>query len=174
MLLPHEDPASPHLDDARHWMLIYTELVGFKAGLFQRLNESVRDLSREAREEAGRSDIGALGEQRDRYQGRLDFWQERFWQLQGLELDITARRLTHRQSAVELTSRETELLAFLMASPGSFFTATEIASRAWLDDGLFPEQVRTYIGRLRRKLLDVGAPCQVVNRARRGYSLEAH
>jgi len=33
------------------------------------------------------------------------------------------------------------------------------------------ETIRTYVVRLRRKLTELGAPAQIVNRARRGYSL---
>jgi hypothetical protein len=46
-----------------------------------------------------------------------------------------------------------------------------LLSEAWHDSGLPQKSVRTYIVRLRRKLAGLGAPVQVANMSRRGYSL---
>jgi DNA-binding response OmpR family regulator len=171
-LLPLENPDSQHVKDARHWMTIYGELVEFKVGLVHRVRQSVLGLSAEARSEAEQSDIGALTEQKGRYQTRLEFWQARYWQLQGLNLDPGMQALRHQGKEVQLTRRECQLLSFLLASPGEWFTSAELAKLAWRNQKLAPEQVRTYISRLRQKLGEVDAPCELATRARRGYGLQ--
>lgn len=34
-LLPDEDPSSEYIDDALHWILVYTELLRFKASMIE-------------------------------------------------------------------------------------------------------------------------------------------
>ena len=52
-----------------------------------------------------------------------------------------------------------------------YTSAEQLLSEAWHDAELPQETVRTYIVRLRRKLAGLGAPVQVANVSRRGYSL---
>ena len=42
---------------------------------------------------------------------------------------------------------------------------------AWADPALFPEEVRNYIRRLRKILVDLAIPVDIVNKPTRGYSL---
>jgi DNA-binding response OmpR family regulator len=71
-----------------------------------------------------------------------------------------------------LTAREFQLLQFLLDHPRRYFTVDEILSQAWAEPALFPEEVRNYIQRLRKILVALEIPCELVNRSSRGYSLE--
>jgi DNA-binding response OmpR family regulator len=71
---------------------------------------------------------------------------------------------------VALTKREFQLLQFL-SHPHSYFTTAQILGQAWADPALFPEEVRNYIRRLRKILVDLAIPVEIVNKPRRGYSL---
>src|SRR5437016_3410563 len=86
-LLEGEDPGTLHPGDARHWISIYVELLNFKDSLIERSATEMRRLSAPARAELGAGDVRALLDQRQRWQSRLDFWYERYWDLHGLELD---------------------------------------------------------------------------------------
>jgi len=48
---------------------------------------------------------------------------------------------------------------------------TEILSQAWGGAALYPEEVRTYVRRIRKILAAMEIPSDVVNRPGRGYSL---
>jgi hypothetical protein len=67
-LLPGEEPASLFVDDIRHWIVVYTELLAAVEEVIGGFTESP-DLLR----------------QHERFSGRLSFWRERL-----RELDPTA------------------------------------------------------------------------------------
>jgi DNA-binding response OmpR family regulator len=79
--------------------------------------------------------------------------------------------IRHSGREVALTKREYQLLQFLLDHPHRYFTTADILGRAWADPALFPEEVRNYIGRLRKILLDLAIPVDLVNKPGRGYSL---
>ncbi len=70
-----------------------------------------------------------------------------------------------------LTKREFQLLEFLLDHPHRYFTTAQILGQAWADPALFPEEVRNYVGRLRKILRELEIPVDLVNRPGRGYSL---
>jgi len=70
-----------------------------------------------------------------------------------------------------LTKREYQLLQFLLDHPHRFFNADQIKDRAWAEPGLFPEEVRNYVRRLRKILSDLEIPADIMNRPQKGYSL---
>ena len=70
-----------------------------------------------------------------------------------------------------LTKREFQLLEFLLDHPHRYFTTAQILGQAWADPALFPEEVRNYVGRLRKILRDLEIPVDLVNKPGRGYSL---
>jgi len=72
---------------------------------------------------------------------------------------------------VTLTKREFQLLEFLLDHPHRYFTTAQILGQAWADPALFPEEVRNYVGRLRKILRDLEIPVDLVNKPGRGYSL---
>jgi DNA-binding response OmpR family regulator len=105
------------------------------------------------------------------YEERLDLWYRRLWELHGLDLDPAGRMVRHEGQEVALTKREFQLLQFLLDHPHRFFTTTQILGQAWADPALFPEEVRNYVRRLRKILLDLAIPVDLVNKPGKGYSL---
>jgi DNA-binding response OmpR family regulator len=70
-----------------------------------------------------------------------------------LSFDPHLRRCWRGHAEVELTGRETNLLAVLFQNVGNVVAKSELLERAWGPDHLGdPNVVEVYIGRLRRKL----------------------
>lgn len=70
-----------------------------------------------------------------------------------LKLDRITREVTCNQRAIELTSREFNLLEYLMRSPGRVFTRTQILEHVWgYDFNPNTNVVDVCIQRLRKKL----------------------
>jgi hypothetical protein len=81
-LLPGEDPASQYLDDALHWLSVYTELLQAKAAMQEALNERLSQTTEAvAREEIGGTDVVILEREMRRFQDRIDFWRGRIKEL---------------------------------------------------------------------------------------------
>jgi len=70
----------------------------------------------------------------------------------GLRLDPLRRRCLVGDVSVELTSRETEVLAFLLDHPGEAHSKTELLDAVWGDFEGDPNIVEVYISHLRRKV----------------------
>jgi DNA-binding response OmpR family regulator len=68
-----------------------------------------------------------------------------------LILDLRARRCARGGTEVELSQREFDLLAQLLASPGKAIAKEELMRRVWRAD-LDPNIVEVYIGYLRKKI----------------------
>jgi hypothetical protein len=75
-LLPDEDPASTFIDDALHWVFVYSELLEFKSYMIAAAKMASDGLTYAARQDVA-IDQDLLGAQAARYQVRLAFWQER-------------------------------------------------------------------------------------------------
>ena len=88
----------------------------------------------------------------------------------GLTFDAKERTIKSADSNVSLTKREWQLLSFFLTNPNHFFTAEEVLLPAWGPDASI-EQFRTYVTRLRKKLLPYKSVCQVVNEKGKGYRL---
>ena len=77
-LLEGEDPATPHPEEATHWVDVYTELLTFKE---RTLSTAERNIARmaepEARKDIEKTDLTVLEAERDRLRKRLDFWLRR-------------------------------------------------------------------------------------------------
>lgn len=83
-LLEGEDPDTPHIEDADHWISVYRELIAFKRSLLDSTNEDAAQLDhREARQEATHVDGAILRAELERFRRRLQFWQERRVELEG-------------------------------------------------------------------------------------------
>jgi DNA-binding winged helix-turn-helix (wHTH) protein len=154
--LPGEDLGTERATDAARWVRIYGELLALHE---DRLGE---------REGAETPQVERL---LDQLRLRLDEWRGRHLALAGMEFDPYARVLTVAGRTVHLTRREAQLLDFLLERPGQFFTSEALIREAWESERLAPEQVRTYIVRLRRKLEESRAPARLTNKPRSGYSL---
>jgi DNA-binding response OmpR family regulator len=169
--LEGEDIQTTHWEDARHWMSIYADLLEFKRGLLDRIRRDLTKLRSPAREAAER-DVEIISIQMDGYQQRLDLWYRRVWDLHGLWLDRPARAIHYKSLTATMTAREFQLLEFLLDHPHRYFTVAQILSDAWAQPDLFPEEVRNYIQRLRKRLAELDIPCDIVNQPRRGYCLK--
>ena len=153
ILIEGEDPSTELAPVARHWINIYGELVALTEGQAQR-SES-KDLTTRA----------------ERFRRRLDYWRRHHWELVGLDLDVDDLVVRHLGREVALTRREAQLLEFLLSHPNKHFSARALTSLAWQDSQLAAEQVRTYVVRLRRKLVELKAPCTLESEPRKGYAL---
>ncbi len=151
-------------------MSIYADLLEFKRGILARVERDIANLQPPA-QKAAAVDLQIIETQMNGYQDRLDLWFARIWALQGLRLDPTGRMIRHHGREVALTKREYQLLQFLLDHPHRYFTTSQILDRAWADPALFPEEVRNYVGRLRKLLRGLAVPVDLVNKPGRGYSL---
>jgi len=91
-------------------------------------------------------------------------------ELGGLTFDAKQRTVRGANGSVSLTKREWQLLSFFLTNPNQFFAAEEVALPAWGPDASI-EQFRTYVTRLRQKLLPYKGVCEVVNEKGKGYRL---
>jgi DNA-binding response OmpR family regulator len=170
-LLEGENPTTMFKQDARHWIAVYRQMISFKDGLLGRIQAHVNMLPPAGRRDVMENDVGVLVLQLGRYQRRLEFWYSRQWELEGLSIEESTRTIAYREQSIHLTRREYQLFVRLADQSPGYTSAARLLNEAWHDSGLPEETIRTYIVRLRRKLIELGAPVQIVNRARRGYSL---
>jgi hypothetical protein len=82
-LLEGEDPKTPYLDDATHWVTVYTELLGVKRELVGVSEAHLSDMQEEARREVASTDLVVLDAEMKRFSRRLEFWRQRCLQLGG-------------------------------------------------------------------------------------------
>lgn len=91
-------------------------------------------------------------------------------ELGGLVFDAAQRTVKSRTATASLTKREWQLLSFFLTNPNQFFAAEDVALPAWGPEASI-EQFRTYVTRLRQKLVPFTGVCEVVNEKGKGYSL---
>jgi DNA-binding response OmpR family regulator len=168
--LEGEDIETTNWEDARHWISIYADLLEFKRGLLDRVRRDVTKLPSLARE-AGERDVEIIAMQMAGYHQRVDLWYRRVWDLHGLWLDREARTIHYKSLTATMSAREFQLLELLLDHPQRYFSVAQILSDAWAQPDLFPEEVRSYVRRLRRRLAELDIPCDIVNQPRRGYCL---
>jgi DNA-binding response OmpR family regulator len=166
-----EDLETAHWVDARHWLSIYADLLKFKRGILERVRRDVAKLPPVA-QKAAQVDAVIIENQMDGYQKRIDLWYQRVWDLHGLVIDPQGRTIRYKAREARLTAREFQLIQFLLEHPHRYFTVAQILEGAWADASLYPEEVRNYVKRVRKTMLDLEIPCTIVNRPGRGYSLE--
>jgi len=169
-LLEGEDPASIRPQDTRHWISVYREMITFKEDLLERVTSDLAHVSPAAQTDLN-DDITLIDSQLKRYRRRLSYWVERQLELEEIAVDSATRTVTYRDSSVTLTRREFQILAMLMTRPEKYFSAQQLLVEAWHDDRLPEESLRTYISRVRKKLNELDAGAQVVNKSGRGYAL---
>jgi hypothetical protein len=82
LLIPGEDPSSPYIPDAEHWIRVYSELYNFTVGILNRLRAEMVDLQQPSQEYLRSHDVVVHEGQVQRFAERLAFWNERLAQLQ--------------------------------------------------------------------------------------------
>ena len=170
-LLEGEDPATSFTQDARHWIAVYRQMIAFKDELLGRIRANVKALPPSGRQDVMENDVAVIEQQLMRYRRRIEFWFARQWELEGLSIDERTRTIAYRERSIHLTRREYQLFSELAGRSPAYTSATQLLAEAWHDSRLPEETVRTYIVRLRRKLAELGAPAEIANRPRYGYSL---
>jgi DNA-binding response OmpR family regulator len=168
-LLEGEDPDSLRPQDTRHWISVYREMIAFKEDLLARVSTDLKNVSAAARVDLD-DDVKLIDSQLKRYRRRLTYWVERQLELEEIAIDTKTRTVTYRDNSISLTRREFQILAMLIGRPEKYFTAEQLLVEAWHDDRLPEESLRTYISRVRKKLIELNAGAQVVNKPRRGYA----
>jgi hypothetical protein len=164
-----ENPSTDDPRDARHWITVYNQLIGFKDRLLAQVDSELEHLDEGEKAEV-QVDVLALTDQLRRYHQRLDFWYGRHWTLEGLIIDNEARTIDHNGVSVSLTGREYQLLHLLLSHPDRVFNVRQLLLEAWHDPLLSPEELRLYISRVRRKLTEIKLGT-IVSLPGRGYAL---
>jgi DNA-binding winged helix-turn-helix (wHTH) protein len=168
-LLEGEDPGSLRPQDTRHWISVYREMIAFKEDLLTRVSSDLMKVSAAAKVDLD-DDVKLIDSQLRRYRRRLTYWVERQLEVEEIAIDTKTRTVTYRDNSITLTRREFQILAMLIARPEKYFTAEQLLVEAWHDDRLPEESLRTYISRVRKKLAELNAGAQVVNKSRKGYA----
>jgi PAS domain S-box-containing protein len=156
---------------ARRWLGIYGELIAVAEDLLADLQSRADTMSRTARIHLMDREVRPLEAHLARLRARRDHWSSRHAAGVGLELDPQSVVVRYGVRMVQMTRRERQLLRFLIDRPGSFFPSRVLLARAWHASYLSEEQVRTYVGRLRRKLAELELPCELVTQRPQGYAL---
>lgn len=81
-LLRGEDPDTEYADDARHWIAVYHELLGFKHEMLRTIEDQVPEISESAREEVLGTDVPLMQAEAERFARRIEFWEERLAMLE--------------------------------------------------------------------------------------------
>ena len=92
----------------------------------------------------------------------------------GIALDMAERRAEYIGTAMELTTREFDLLAMLIREPARVFTREQLIDGVWgYDAAVEPNVVETYISYLRTKLERVGGTGLIRTIRRVGYTIRS-
>jgi DNA-binding response OmpR family regulator len=84
-----------------------------------------------------------------------------------LEVDFSQRRVRAGEQPVELTPLEFRLLTAFVDHPGQLLTHDQLLELAWGGGrGSSRDQVKLYVGYLRRKLAAAGVPAEAIETAR--------
>lgn len=152
-------------------MSIYTQMLEFKERLLRRVREEAGSLPEPAADFVAKDDVAPIELERSRVAQRLAFWRARHWELARIDVDGDSRTICFGGRTLDLTVRELQLMQLLLRNPHRYVAASTVLEQAWQDPTLAPEQVRSYVTRLRRKLAAAGIPCRLETRLRRGYRL---
>jgi hypothetical protein len=81
-LLPGEAADTPFLDDARHWIKVYSELLTFKLDILSITQERIDDMDPDSSAEVAATDFKLLRAEEQRFERRLAFWRTRVAELE--------------------------------------------------------------------------------------------
>ena len=88
----------------------------------------------------------------------------------GLKLDLSLRQTTYRGEPVKLTSSEFDILSFLMAHAGEFFSGDDIYKNVWHTASLQTSVVRFHLANLRRAILNATGKNLIIQKFGAGYA----
>ena len=92
-------------------------------------------------------------------------------EIRGLVLDGETRKVRIGEVELVLTRQEWRLLYILASHPNRYLGAREIVRLGWQAGECGPQQLRTYVHRVREKLAPVQMPCRLISRHGSGYCL---
>lgn len=93
-------------------------------------------------------------------------------ELAGTVFDSETRTISRGERSVGFSRRDWELLTFLLANPGQWFTSEELVRLAWRSTRFSAEQLRSYVMRLRRKMAPLDLPFTLTSQQGRGYRFD--
>jgi DNA-binding response OmpR family regulator len=157
--MPGEDQTTSALPEVASWIAIYEERSTVLRLVLARLDGDVETTA------GFQSHLGSV-------ENRLGMWRDRHEALAGVIIDRRDHSLTFGGRHLKLTRRETDLLDFLLRHPGRPFTTRQLTVLAWQNSRLSDAQVRTYMMRLRRRLIEVGLDGLITIVRNRGYAAE--
>jgi DNA-binding response OmpR family regulator len=157
--LPGEDLNTSALPEVAGWISIYEEMASVLRSVITRAD--------------GQPDVPELKRNLLWIEERLAAWRERHAELAGVVIDRKNHTLTYAGQSLRLTRREADLLDFLLRHPRRPFTSKQLATLAWQNSRLSDAQVRTYIMRLRARLVEVGLGHAITVERNRGYGISA-
>ena len=76
-LLAGEDPYTPYLEDAEHWLDVYRQLIRFKEELLKRIEDRAEELADAAAQELRNIDMPTLQAELERLRGHERYWERR-------------------------------------------------------------------------------------------------
>ena len=92
-------------------------------------------------------------------------------QWKGIILDIAHNQITKNRKTIQLTTKESQILAILLEHKGTLVTRAFFMQEVWLKKGVITERsLDMYISRLRKKMA-VLSNVQIVNQHGKGYYL---
>jgi hypothetical protein len=84
-LLPGENPSTGFVDDCRHWLRVYTELLDLKRTVMGSMTQVKEEAEPEVRAEIEGTDLVIMRAEAERFQRRLDYWRHRLGELEKAE-----------------------------------------------------------------------------------------
>ena len=82
-LLEGENPKTSFVDDAVHWINVYSELLEYKGDILERTLAEQSTADPAAGRELAKTDQAFIEEEAARFQRRLEFWRQRYKELAG-------------------------------------------------------------------------------------------
>ncbi len=77
----------------------------------------------------------------------------------GLTLNVQSRTAVYKNTVLDFTSSEFNILTFLMQNAGVYFNANEIYEQVWKMPHLNTETIKKHLSNLRKKLFAVSDEC---------------
>jgi len=90
----------------------------------------------------------------------------------GLELDTMKRELRYGGECVQLTKRETAMLEFFLRNVGVVFSRDTLFQYIWGAADVDESNLDNYIRYVRKRLLEVNSPLELVTIRQTGYCLQ--